>query len=354
MLLSRRGRARRWCREQRISGSSTSGSDSTCPRTMQLQSAVTFSEFSDDCHSRAIASSPAERSSRFARWTVGGSTRWRSIYIPLEIAGPTLASQNLPAQKQRLDKARGVCDAAAGNVHCGAVVGRSARKRQSECDIHRTPKRRDFDCGHPYIVIRRDHRVEFAAHRPHENRIGRKRAQDSRAPRGWTEELIILVAEAAAVSGVWIERTKRDSRSSNSKPAREILDGCRRDRDDLCLGQRSMHLAQGNVGCGEYDAQSASALRWSAACGEHHGDTRARELGQHLGVSGITVPPGKERKLIDGRRDNAVHGSLFRQLHRTLDRSAAQTAGGCCIAASDPAPDRLIHLEPATVRTDQQ
>ena len=49
-----------------------------------------------------------------------------------------------------------------------------------ERHVHRAAERCDFDRRHSDIVVRRDHGIEFSAHRPNEYGIGRKRAGNPR------------------------------------------------------------------------------------------------------------------------------------------------------------------------------
>jgi len=74
-------------------------------------------------------------------------------------------------------------------------------------------------------VIRRDYRVEFAAHRAHENRVGRKWPEDQGLPRGGSQNVLILRPETAIVAGVRIQRAQRDPRRGNPEPVGESAAG---------------------------------------------------------------------------------------------------------------------------------
>ena len=93
-------------------------------------------------------------------------------------AAPTRLS-DARAQEDRFDHARRIGDSLAGDVERGAVIGRRARERKAERDVHRAAERRDLDRRHADVVIRRDDRVELAAHRAHEHRVGRKWSGDA-------------------------------------------------------------------------------------------------------------------------------------------------------------------------------
>jgi len=67
-------------------------------------------------------------------------------------------------------------------------------------------------------VIRGDHRIELAAHRAHEHRIGGKRPEDSARAGGGGKQLVVFGAEPSSVAGVWIQRAQRDSRLGDPVP----------------------------------------------------------------------------------------------------------------------------------------
>jgi hypothetical protein len=92
------------------------------------------------------------------------------------------------------------------------MIGGRPRERQPERDVHRSTECGDLYCGHPYIMIRRDHSIEFTAHRPNEHSVSRKWAEDPSATRRWSEQPLVLVSEAAAITRVRVQRTERDLR----------------------------------------------------------------------------------------------------------------------------------------------
>ena len=136
------------------------------------------------------------------------------------------------------------------------MIGRRARERQAERDVHRAAERRDLDRRHADVVIRRDHRVELAAHRAHEDGVGGKRAGDAGRARGGREQLVVLAAEAAAVAGVRIERAERDARLGDAEPvAQPVARHARRRSTIASRGEQARHVAQRDVRRREHDAQ---------------------------------------------------------------------------------------------------
>jgi hypothetical protein len=113
-----------------------------------------------------------------------------------------------------------------------------------------------------------------------------------------------------------------------------------------------MHVPQWNVRCREHDAQRVSSLRRRTARRQHHRDFGAGKLGKHLGVTGITVAAGKKGELVDGRSDNSLHQSLVGELHRTLDRQAAEATGCGHVTIFGPPADGLVNLDAGAARTD--
>ncbi len=112
----------------------------------------------------------------------------------------------------------------AGDVVGGAVRGRADRKReaahQRDAAIETHQLHRDL----ALVVIHRHDRVEVAASRAHEHRVGRERARrratPSRARRfdGRRDDVDLLAAEVAAVAGVRIEPGDRDARRCEVRP----------------------------------------------------------------------------------------------------------------------------------------
>jgi len=69
------------------------------------------------------------------------------------------------------------------------VIRRRSREWKAERHVHGTAKRRNLDRRHAHIMVGRDYRIELAAHRAHENRVGGERPADSRGARRGREEL---------------------------------------------------------------------------------------------------------------------------------------------------------------------
>jgi len=148
------------------------------------------------------------------------------------------------------------------------VIRRRPWERKTECDVHGAAERRNFDRRHANIVVGRDYHIELAAHGAHEYRVGGKRSVDSGSARRGRENVRVLIAESAAIAGVWIERAQRDARLGDVKPvAQPGTRDARRFADRLGI-QRPNHLAQGNV-CRR---QNYAELVRS----QHHCDARAR------------------------------------------------------------------------------
>jgi hypothetical protein len=114
------------------------------------------------------------------------------------------AKCNRRTQKRSRDHARWVGAVLAGDVQRGAVIRRCARKWKPERDVHGAAERRDLDRRHSDIVIRRDHRIELAAHGAHEDRVGGKWPVDPSGFRRRREKLGVLAAESSTVARVWI------------------------------------------------------------------------------------------------------------------------------------------------------
>jgi hypothetical protein len=88
------------------------------------------------------------------------------------------------------------------DVQRRAMIGRRAWERKPEGDVHRASERRDLDGRHADVVIRGNHRIELAAHRAHEDRVGGKGSRDSGRSCCRSKKLVVLVAESPTVAGV--------------------------------------------------------------------------------------------------------------------------------------------------------
>jgi hypothetical protein len=142
------------------------------------------------------------------------------------------------------------------------VIRRSSRKRKTEGDVNSVAERRDLDRCHPDVVVRRDHRIELAAHRAHEHRVGGERSADAGFARRGREKVHVIAAESPAVTRMRIERAERDSRLVDAEPLPQsgARDACRfsyRFRAQLLA-----HLSERNVGGRQHDAELLG--------GEHH------------------------------------------------------------------------------------
>jgi len=67
-------------------------------------------------------------------------------------------------------------------------------------------------------VVGRDHRIELAAHRAHENSVGGKRPLNSRGAGGGCEKRRVFVPESAAIAPVRIQRAQGNSRLGDAEP----------------------------------------------------------------------------------------------------------------------------------------
>jgi hypothetical protein len=99
------------------------------------------------------------------------------------------ASRNRRTQKRSGDHARRVGAIQAGDVERGPVIRRRSRERKAERHVHGTAERGDLDRRHAHVMVGRDHRIELAAHRAHENRVGGERPVYSRGARRRREKL---------------------------------------------------------------------------------------------------------------------------------------------------------------------
>src|SRR4051812_4831452 len=108
------------------------------------------------------------------------------------VGGGADALDDVGAELHGLDHARRIGHAATGDVERGAVIGRSPREWKAERDVHGAAERRNLDGCHADVVIWRDNRVEFAAHRPDEDGIGGKRSGEMRRARRWLEDFLIF------------------------------------------------------------------------------------------------------------------------------------------------------------------
>jgi hypothetical protein len=224
------------------------------------------------------------------------------------------------------------------------VIRRRAWKRQSERHVHRVSERRDFDGGHSYIVIRRDHRVEFAAHGANKDRIGGERTGDSGFTSSRRQQLLVFVSEPASVAGVRVERAQRYPRRSDAEPllqaiardASGIDDGLRRELPD-CLAQWKVSRRQDHP---------------QLVGRQHHRDSRASQLRQHFGVAGEIVAASEERRFIDRSSNDPVNIAGRCQLHGALDGESTQFPRRRCALPGRPVSDRFRDIDTRSVRTD--
>jgi hypothetical protein len=135
------------------------------------------------------------------------------------------------------------------------VIRRSARKRQTERHVHGAAERRNLDRGHADVVVRRDHRVEFAAYGAHKDCVSRKRPGDSRRSGRRRQQLGIFVAKTATITGMRIQRAQRDPRRGNAEPLLEALPGDARGFCDRVRGQSLDHLTEWEMCGGEDDSK---------------------------------------------------------------------------------------------------
>jgi len=164
------------------------------------------------------------------------------------------------------------------------VIRRRSRKWKSQRDINGAAERRDLYRRHADIVVGRDHRIELAAHRAHEHRVGRERPVDSRGACCRRENFRIFAPESAAIARMRIQRAERDPRLRDSEPAAQTLARQSGRSSYRFRGQLLDHVVERNMSRRQHHAELVRR--------EHHRDARAREVPQHLGVSGIVVATG--------------------------------------------------------------
>jgi len=224
------------------------------------------------------------------------------------------------------------------------VIRRGARERQSQRDVYRAAERRDLDCRHPDIVVWRDHRVEFAAHRPDENRIRGERPLDSRSTRGRSQQLLVFAAESPTVTRVRIERAQRDSWRCDSKPALEPI---ARDAGRFHDGFRAQSLgdaAKRDVSGREHHAKLVR--------GEHHRHAGPGQAPEHFRVTGKIVATGVKRGFVDGSGDDSFHGSRLRHLHGSHNCESAELARERSARFGQPAANGFGHLHSGAFGTN--
>jgi hypothetical protein len=193
-------------------------------------------------------------------------------------------------------------------------------------------------------VVGSYHRIEFAAHCSHENRVGGKRSLDSRGPRRRREKRRVLVPESAAVTTMRIERAESYARFRDAEPAPQSFTSNSRCLGNRFGGQLLAHLAQWNVRRGENDAKLLGR--------EHHRDASPGQLRQHFRVAGIVVAAGEECGLVYWGRHNAVDVSGHRQFRRALDREASQLSGQLGAAVDAPPPHRFSDIATGSFRAN--
>jgi hypothetical protein len=192
-------------------------------------------------------------------------------------------------------------------------------------------------------VIRSYHRIELAAHRANEHRVGGKRSVDSGGARSGRKQRRVLVSKSAAIATVRIQRAERDPWLRDAEPAAQPFPSNSRGLGNRFRGQLLAHFAQRNVGRGENDTEPVGR--------EHHRDTRTREVRQHFRVPRIVVAAGQECGLVDRRCDNAVDISRHRYFHRSLDREARQLSRQLGASVRTPPTHTLSDIDAGPLRT---
>ena len=200
-------------------------------------------------------------------------------------SGEVSARRRPPASSTASSIAFRMLDASAmpraRDVERGAVIGRRPRKRQPERHVHRPAERRHLDRRHAHVVIRRQHGVELAPHRAHEDGVGGQRADGAERLGGGAEHAGLLVAEQPRLAGVRVHahraRAAAGSMPHQSRSARSVIRPVRTTRS---CGEQRGHVAERHVGGDQHDAQLVGR--------EHHRDVHvAGEMGEPLGVAGI-------------------------------------------------------------------
>ena len=265
--------------------------------------------------------------------------------------------RHLGSQPQRRDQAVGPRDPLSGDIERGAVVGRSADKRQPQRHVYRAVEIERLDRDQRLIVVHAQRRVVSAARGGVKHRVGGERPSGidaCRAQFGYRrrDDLDVLASEPAGLPGMRIEPGDRDNRRSNRKitPQRRVDDAS--GMDDRRTRQAFDRLTQRQVDRHGNDTQFA-------ACQHHHRRfRRARELGEILGVAGVMETGAVERVLVDrvgDKRggatgadigDGGFNGVQYQRLvsrigvTRPCDRGAPERRHGHGVGEY---PRRLIH-----------
>jgi hypothetical protein len=216
------------------------------------------------------------------------------------------------------------------------VIRGRARERKPQRDINGVAERCDLDCGHPDVVIWRNHGVEFSAHRSHEDRIRRKGPIDTCRARGRLEELRVFAAESPAIAAVRIQSAQRNSRRRDSEPCAEAFARDARSFDDGRRAQILSDAAKWNVCRCKHHTQLVGR--------KHHGDAGRSQCSEHLGVAGIVVASRKQRRFIDGGGDDSFDVSGLCHLNGPFDCESAEHAREGDVRAGPPVADRLSNL----------
>ena len=88
------------------------------------------------------------------------------------------------------------------------------------------------------------------------------------------------------------------------------------------MRQRRRRRRAAEVRRRQHDAQRIRRARVGLRRGEHHRDATTGERREHLGVTGIVIPAGEQRRFIERRGDDAVHRAFERERHGAFDRRA--------------------------------
>jgi len=151
---------------------------------------------------------------------------------------------------------------------------------------------------------------------------------------------------------VRVERAQSDTRRLDAEPTGEIFARDHRRGDYSLFRQLCRHIAQRDVCRRQHNAERIPAIGGRSCGGKHHRDTRTRQRGEHLGMSGVAVSASEKRRLVYWRGDNSADFSRHRQLDRSLDCLPAELSGECGSAATRPFADGDVHVRTAAAGSD--
>ena len=188
------------------------------------------------------------------------------------------------------------------DVERRAVIRGSPREGEAKRHIHSPSEIGHLDRRHSHIVVGRDHRIELAPERAHEDGIGRQRAGGTKLLRGGTQHPVVFIPEQTRFSRVRIEGAHGQSRPFDSPPRAQCIECEPSGSDNAVSRDQRGHVAERHVGRYQRHLESAG--------GQHHGDVDAAgQLGEPFRVARIWKTGKMERVLVGGSGDDGVYFS---------------------------------------------